>query len=155
MNHGRRIVWVFDESSSGEKNNFGRFRHEGYLDHSFIPLYKWLYKPRRILVKGPDLKRYSPGYSVCVYAGEKDDTLHRIIFEEFSYEMVAFSMTEIEMRSGMDLSQFFRYDEYWMIEDQKALARRKEEEARQAYIRALQRMSPVRFVTKPKRNKRF
>lgn len=121
LKNGRRIVWIFDESREQEKpGSIGRFKHDDLyfpaswrLNGSYVGLlyiercYKWIYNPRKILVKGPALAKYNQSYSICVYAGDEETTVHRIINEDCGFEYVVFSINDISMAQGMDSNVFF------------------------------------------------
>lgn len=146
---GRRIAWLFDESSSskGEKA-YGRFKslyvkpsnptvndwlNEPYSQRS----YKWLRNPRSFLEKGPSIKKHAGIYSVCVYTGTEGDIFHRLISEEFGFEEVCFSIHEVAMKEAMDVDEFFKAEDYWQSQDpwKDEFKQRKDilEELRQIY----------------------
>ena len=113
-NHGRRIVWLFDESSSAKNRPFGKFR----LKSTPIPgysVYEWIQKPRPFLSKIP-LEKNGSIYSVCIFSGsENNDVFHRIIFLNEQFTEVVFAAKSVQMCEGMDVNQFFETDPLWII----------------------------------------
>ncbi len=108
--NGRRIVWLFDESTTSENRKYGKFSEDDcqwedwpYTDNSF----KWLRNPRRFLCKGPNIKRYCRIYSVCVYTGTEGDLFHRIVNEHCDFEYVTFSLQDIIMNENLNVEVFF------------------------------------------------
>lgn len=121
LKNSRRIVWIFDESREQEKPEYiGRFKRDDlcmppswHLNGNNVGwlysdrCYKWMYNPRKFLVKGPDLTKYNQSYSICVYAGDSETTVHRIVNENYNFEYVTFSINDITMKQGMDCNVFF------------------------------------------------
>lgn len=132
IRNGRRIVWLFDESSSSKKSTFGRFKYD---EDCYWPdmQYKWLRNPRQFLANGPDLKKIYNFYSVCVFSGTEGDIFHRVIAQEEKFGWVRFSTETIQMGPELDVEQFFKYDSYWVEEDE-AIARRQAYARQQQYI---------------------
>lgn len=132
MKNGRRIAWLFDESST-DKNKFGRFKLIEYICSEDILFYKWQRCPRKCLNNGPNLKQYHNMYSVCVYTGVEGDVFHRILKQRNDYGEVGFSKKIIEMTDELNAEELFAYDAYWINEDmgiknRKALELRKIEQ---------------------------
>lgn len=114
--HGRRIAWLFDESSSSEKD-FGRFREDD-LSHEQWPYngkcYKWLRHPRKILASPPkELLPLLGNCSICVYTGKEGDVFHHIIKEYYGFEYVTFSLHDIQMEQAINPDEFFYPKQYW------------------------------------------
>lgn len=113
LNNGRRIVWVFDESTDNHDKDRGRFRPDDYLCMRFPYTdlqYRWMRQPRRFLADGPDINKFEKAYSVCVWTGDEDegDVLHRIIKEKWEFEFVCFSLHNIVMSNQLDVEKFFQ-----------------------------------------------
>jgi len=115
LSHGRRIVWVFDERKEGFK--YGRLRKSEYssLRYPYYDLdFDWPRTPRKVLNSiqvGEYLGGYK-NYSICVHL-EDEDEVHRIIAQGNGFKRVVLSQHSIELNSHMDVSDFFRPDEYW------------------------------------------
>lgn len=124
LKNGRRIVWLFDESSSSKESTFGRFRYDEEWYWPGVPFYKWLRNPRGFLSNGPDLKQASSIYSVCVFTGTEGDIFHRIIAQESNFHRVRFSSETIQMGPELNVDVFFNYDSYWVGEDEAIAQRR-------------------------------
>ncbi len=124
LKNGRRIAWLFDESSDSENASFGKFKKDDcewedgiYAQKSF----KWAYKRRKAITRGPDLKQAFDSYSICVYTGTEGDVFHRIVGEHCLFDYVTFSLDNIEMSENTNIEDFFRYDLYWVLEDRKRI----------------------------------
>lgn len=131
LKNGRRIVWLFDESSQSENSTFGRFRYDEDICWKDIPFYQWMYKPRQFLDHDLDLKQLHSVYSVCVYTGTEGDVFHRIVGQHDHFKWVGFSENTIQMGPDINVEAFFTYDPYWVNEDreiarQQAIARQRE-----------------------------
>ncbi len=119
LKNKRRIVWLFDESS--EKEGGSRFIHdESAWSMERWPYdtrtYKWRYRRRSILKKGPPIAQYQ-SYSVCVYTGTEGDMFHRIVAETYGFEYVTFSLHNIELNEHLDIEEFFRHERYWQEQE--------------------------------------
>ncbi len=111
-NNGRRIVWLFDESSSSANSTYGRFKYDDGWYH-------WVRTPRDFLRHTRiDLKKSYGCYSLCAWTGTEGDTFRRIVDERSGYYDVVFSRKLIEMKENMDVNQFFECDEYWIRQEQ-------------------------------------
>lgn len=130
LNNGRRIVWIFDESTEKEKEGcIGKLKHDDLfmpcctvngVDTNFLyenKTFKWLYNPRNFLSKGPNIKDISDSYSVFVYTGESEDIVHRIISEEWDFEYVILSVSDTTMTENMSLDSFFISEESILSQD--------------------------------------
>lgn len=128
LNNGRRIVWLFDESVDSDKPNYGRFKttyeerpHMSLNDVLNYPYqvrtYKWLRNPRKMLAVVPNEYLHSDRYSVCVFTGTEGDIFHRIVGQQYDYEEVVFSIHEIMMKEGMDVDEFFAFENYWQSQE--------------------------------------
>ena len=121
LNHGRRIVWLFDESSeSKDENRYGKFKFDDcsleqftYKDRSYL----WPRNPRKILNSGPNIYQYAEVYSICVYTGTEGDVFHRIVKERHGFGEVSFSIHDIVMESGMNIEEFCLTDSYWITHE--------------------------------------
>ncbi len=108
VNNGRRIVWLFDESSSNANNTYGRLKYDDGWYH-------WVRTPRDFLRHTRiDLKKSYGCYSLCVWTGTEGDAFRRIVDERSGYYDVVLSRKLIEMKENMDVNQFFECDEYWL-----------------------------------------
>ncbi len=114
LKNGRRIVWLFDESSQGKRGSFGRFRLDEDFSIAGKKYYKWMYQPRHCLSMGPILKEVFDRYSVCVYTGTEGDVFHRVVDQQDQYQWVAFSEKTIQMEQGLNIEQFFEFDSVWL-----------------------------------------
>lgn len=120
ITNGRRIVWLFDESSRSEKD-FGRFRkddleHEQWLYNDRC--FKWLRKPRKILASPPqEIEPLLRNLSICVYTGAEGDIFHRIIKQYYGFEYVTFSLHDIQMEQEINPDEFFYPEDYWLSQD--------------------------------------
>lgn len=123
IKNGRRIAWLFDESSSSLDSTFGRFRLDEDLSWYGVPFYQWMRNPRKFLAKGPDLKLGYNLYSIDVYTGTEGDAFHRIVAQRDSFHLVGLSLHKFEMKEGFDVDSLFSYDPFWAAEDRE-LARR-------------------------------
>lgn len=112
---GRRIIWIFDESSG--KEVFGRFRSLNYEgDYAGYPRmwYKWMRSPRKELNTlfpssvdecGLDFNNFC----VCVHTGDSNDhadILKKIVFQQWHFEEVQFSVHDIQLNSDTDCDEF-------------------------------------------------
>ena len=133
LREGRRLVWLFDESSTDPGSQFGRFKQEKYW-HGIVPQreYQWMRRPRKCLDKIPDLKAVGKVLSICVYFGTEGDIFHRIIHQFFDYTYVRFSPNTHSMcqSSNMNIDGFFAYDVVWEMEDYAAEESKKLQEER-------------------------
>ena len=137
LKNGRRIVWLFDESSQSKESTFGRFRFDEdscWMGNSF---YQWMRRPRHFLDKGPGLKQFYNQYSVCVYTGTEGNVFHRIVGHHDHFRWVCFASNAIQMDPDLDVERFFDYDTYWVKEDYE-IARRQQIASQQEYIRQQQ-----------------
>lgn len=114
INHGHRIVWLFDESSSGSGDDPGRFRLTDVPDIDGYDVYKWLRCPRKALNKFPLIIEECNRFSVCVYTGTEGDVFRRIIKGYLKFSEVVFSDSLIDMKEDMDVGQFFGVDQAWI-----------------------------------------
>lgn len=117
VSEGRRVVWIFDESKA--ESEYGR------LKKSEIPLNGWPYdefefdwprSPRKVLNAlhtGNQLDNYG-NLSICVYFGDEENTVHRIIRQELGFKEVVLSVHPIILQAAMDIDDFFRTDRYWL-----------------------------------------
>ena len=137
LKNGRRIVWLFDESSKSQDSTFGRFRFDEDICWFGIPFYQWMRRPRQFLANGPDLKQAHNLYSICVYTGTEGDVFHRIVGQHDKYHWVGFASELIQMGKDLDAEQFFSYDSYWIAEDEE-IARRQAIARQQEYLRQQQ-----------------
>lgn len=137
LKNGRRIIWLFDESSTSKESNFGRFRYDEDICWTGIPFYQWMRRPRQFLDKGPDLKQAYNAYSICVYTGTEGDVFHRIVGQHADFKWVGFSGKPIQMTPGINVDQFFEYDDYWKRQDIET-ARRQANARQQEYHRQKQ-----------------
>lgn len=118
-NAGRRIVWLFDESSSDPESPMGRFRPSKVrCRKGGLEMFQWMRRPRKFLSNIPNLKKFSNRYSVCVYFGTEGDIFHRIIETEDDFGYVLFSATAYVMSPDMNIDEFFEYDAFWQWEDE-------------------------------------
>lgn len=121
LNHGRRIVWLFDESSeSKDDNRYGKFKFDDcsfeqfpYQDRSYL----WPRNPRKILNSGPNITQWAARYSICVYTGTEGDIFHRIVKERHGFGEVSFSIHDIIMAPGMNAEEFFVPDTWWITQE--------------------------------------
>jgi len=118
---GRRVVWLFDESSRSENSKtYGRFKKERpvyaveeiYKDRS----YRWLRDPRLCLI-GPMELIDSDKVSICVYTGTEGDVFHRLVNRYIGYGYVTFSLHDIVMSKDFDVEEFFIPEEKWKEEE--------------------------------------
>ena len=118
LNNGRRIVWVFNESTGTE--NKSKFKPDDCAWESF-PYYdkcfKWLYKRRSFLKQGPNISKYHLYYSVCIYTGLEGDLLHRIVAEHCDYEYVTISLHIIKIDNSINIEEFFIPERYWQEQE--------------------------------------
>ena len=124
IKNGRRIAWLFDESRDNKP--YGKFGEDDcawenniYLNKSF----KWLGKPRKVIIKGPNIKEYFDSYSICVFTGTEGDMFHRIVGEHCSFDYVTFSLNNLMMSEDFNVDELFGYDYYWQFEDYVNLQR--------------------------------
>lgn len=117
LKNGRRIVWLFDESSKSLDSTYGRFRYDEDSCRFGIPFYQWMRKPRQFLANGPDLKQAYRLYSICVFTGTEGDVFRRIVGQYDKYHWVGFASEPIQMGAELNVEQFFSYDPYWVAED--------------------------------------
>lgn len=119
---GKRIVWVFDESTQKPKEgDLGRLRPCGGIcnvfPHNMGYTFKWLRSPRKCLrsfVAVVYQKDYR-NYAVCFFSGvEKGDCLHKIIGQFNGYDYVITSVHTIQMHENMDVEEFFVPEIYWL-----------------------------------------
>ena len=121
LNHGRRIVWLFDESSeSKDPSQYGKFRYDDcsieqfpYQNRSYL----WRGKPRKMLNGGPNIYQWLLRYSICVYTGTEGDIFHRIVKERNGFTEVSFSIHNVVMKYGMNIEEFFLTDSYWITQE--------------------------------------
>lgn len=137
LKKGRRMVWLFDESSQSKDSSLGRFKFDEDICWTGIPFYQWMRRPRQFLVNGPNLKQYYNLYSVCVYTGTEGDVFHRIVGQHDNFRWVGFSEKTIKMKPELSVEAFFEYDPYWVREDQET-ARRQAAARQQEYFRQQQ-----------------
>ena len=156
LKNGRRIVWLFDESSKSQDSTFGRFRYDEDICCFGITFYQWMRRPRQFLANGPDLKQAYNLYSICVFTGTEGDVFHRIVGQHDKYHWVGFASEPIQMGQELNVEQFFSYDPFWIAEDQEierrhANARQQElfrqQQLNNAFLQLGQRMN--------RRNRRF
>lgn len=105
---GRRIVWVFDEVGRIKRVFFPPV-HQFYENLRF----RWS-RPRKVLGffrDGDDLQ--SDHYSVCLYCGEAQDVVHRIVGQTDSYKNVVLSLHPIILSENMDSNEFFLDEFNW------------------------------------------
>ena len=133
LKNGRRIVWLFDESSQSKESTFGRFRYDEDICWTGIPFYQWMRRPRQFLDKGPGLKQFYNLFSVCVYTGTEGDVFHRIVGQHDHFRWVGFSENTVQLGPGLNVEAFFEYDPYWVREDQE-IARRQVIARQQEYL---------------------
>ena len=156
LKNKRRIVWVFDESSTANKYGMGRFKPDKERHNNGLLFYKWLGQPRSFLNIGPDLRKFASRYSLCVYTGTEGDVLRRIIKSDWDYEYVGFSSVVIPMSSDLEPDLFFLYDEHWQAED---IARQQREEMQIQLMQHLQQGGTVNsFIQRTgwtRRHRRF
>ncbi len=125
INHDRRIVWLFDESTPNpQKGNLGRFKPDDLriINGAYESLYrsrtyKWLRNPRRFLSIVPAKVWLTNALSICVYTGVEGDVFHRIFEKRHDFENVVFSLNNIAMSESMDVEDFFRFESYWQEHD--------------------------------------
>lgn len=137
LKNGRRIAWLFDESSTSKDSTFGRFRFDEDICLYGIPFYQWMRRPRQFLLKGPDPKETYSAYSICVYTGTEGDVFHRIVAQHGDLKWVGFSKDTIPMSHDIDINQLFKYDDFWVAEDTEN-ARRQAMAKQQEYLRQQQ-----------------
>lgn len=137
LKNGRRIVWLFDESSKSQDNTFGRFRYVEDICWFGIPFYQWMRRPRQFLANGPDLKQAYNLYSICVYTGTEGDIFHRIVEQHDEFHCVGFASDSIQMGKDLNIEQFFMYDPVWVAED-KEIVRRQTIVLQREYLRQRQ-----------------
>lgn len=173
INSGRRIVWFFDEStSSTSSESVGRFRADdsrivfGPYERLYSPrTYKWLRNPRKFLAHVPRSIWTSNGLSICVFTGTEGDVFHRIIAQDFDFEIVVFSLNSISISENLDPDVFFRDEAFWQSQEpwkevcntlkaryDAAIALQKAIEAR---ANAIMQQSLVRGYSRPRRRRRF
>ena len=121
LDHGRRIVWLFDKSSeSKDVNRYGKFKYD---DCSFEQFpyenrsYLWPRNPRKILNNGPNIVQWVDRYSICVYTGTEGDIFHRIVKEKHDFGEVTLSIHDIVMDQDMNTEDFFIPDSYWITQE--------------------------------------
>ncbi len=114
ISEGRRIVWVFDESSTSDRE-MGRLSKIGVERPYDNIKYHWMYSPRKCLESVPQFR--SSNYSVCVYTGTEGDVLHRIIAEDFLLSDIVLSVHSITMSSDIDIDEFFFAEEHWLNQE--------------------------------------
>lgn len=120
LNNGRRIVWVFDESKNeSNPNNLGKLKPDDLCTPNWIfknvslhflyenKSFKWLYAPRKFLSSGPNLIDFLNKYSVFVYVGENENTLHRIIYENYGFEYITLSIEDTIITDNISTDLFF------------------------------------------------
>ena len=118
ISNGRRVVWLFDESSKGkDSGNYGRFRKDD-MGWESTPIYenkcyKWLWKPR-LCLSGPLNVINSDRISICVYTGKEGDFFHRLIRQFCNFEYVTFSIHDIVMSNDLDIEEFFETEKRWL-----------------------------------------
>ena len=124
IGEGRRVIWLFDESNRGKKENaYGRFGKNDmmYVTNPFYAdrTFKWLRNPRYYLA---DEYESVPEdmLSICVYTGTEGDVFHKLVGHdfEFGFEYVRFSLHDIEMDGNMDFEEFFAPEETWYTDEQ-------------------------------------
>lgn len=130
LNNGRRIVWIFDESREKVNDGYrGRLKFDDfctpnwrfrgvllkwlYNERSF----KWMYNPRKFLSLGPNIVEYSNRYGIFIYTGENENTVQRVIHEEFGFEYVTLSIGDIEMKNGMSTNIFFQSERSLLLKN--------------------------------------
>ena len=161
LNNGRKIVWLFDESTAAQENqSYGRFKEEyagmpwPYEEKS----YRWLRNPRVVLNSGPDINTRFLDYSVCVYTGTEGDVFHRIVLQKCNYQYVAFSLHDIEMGVEMDAVDFFRSEQYWASQEpwKSRIAKYNQYIAERKRAEYLANQFPIVIYKRPvKRRRRF
>lgn len=117
INNGRRIAWIFDESATNSKENaYGRLGKNNLMPASW-PYedlwFKWLRRPRKCLLSGPDIYRFADVYSVFLYTGTEGDIVHRIVSEDFDYEYIMLSIHNVSMNGELTTDELFYTDTYW------------------------------------------
>lgn len=117
--NGRRVVWVFDESKKDENGNYiplGRFMKTEYSQEHWPYnelTYEWRRNPRRFLAKFPltqepiHLASNNNVLSICVFMGEDNDTIHRIVNQHNRFKDIVFSVHNILMKEDMNINEFF------------------------------------------------
>ena len=118
---GRRIVWIFDESV--QEKEFGRLEKDNDIMLSRWPHseydYKWPHQ-RKVLNYGPIIKErinYSD-FSVCVYCGDKENTVRRIVNQIAEYRYITLSVHAINLKMGMDCNEFFQPECFWLSQEE-------------------------------------
>jgi len=157
---GRKIVWIFDETNNTD-NEFGRLKkddlcvcdrwHQDYAFH-------WLRSPRKMIssvVNKGELDFYND-FSICVYWGE-EDTVHRVISQDYGYQYVNTSVHPIKLSGEMDINEFFYPEEYWLHQDpwkEQVEAYEKWLQEKQAQQKDCERAAINQFLFRPKRPRR-
>lgn len=149
-NNGRRIVWLFDESSTGNTSTLGKFRLDEELFLAESQMYQWMWRPRKFLHR-IYLKQNYDRYSVCVYTGTDGDAFRRIVDQEYNFSYVRFSSKLIHMESGMNVDQFFEYDQYWIDHDNAEKERHIAEAQRKAQQQEYERHMANMAFQNPRR----
>ena len=116
-NNGRRIVWVFDERGKNPDSEFGRLRQED--DTSYQPCYTHYISNGCVRLEKCSIALFQMEMFfkqiiiVCVYYGE-EDTVHRLIGQDFDYSEVVLSVHPIKLYDTMDVDEFFMPESHWL-----------------------------------------
>ncbi len=117
ISEGRRVVWVFNESEG--KYEFGRLRGAKYeisdWMHKDYDL-DWPRSPRQMLNALNIEKRMDlfSNLSICIYFGDGENTVHRIISHDYDYYSVTISVHSIILSAEMDIDDFFKPEDHWL-----------------------------------------
>lgn len=122
INNGRRIIWVFDESSDNSKSgDYGHFRIEYSHDERYGLYkgchYRWLRSTKRksIINRGPHLAYYQSVYQVYVYTGKDGENVIRRIESLYNdvEDYVRMFYRTVSLSPQMNYEELFLGDEYW------------------------------------------
>lgn len=128
LNAGRRIIWVFDESTDKPKpGDKGKLRKVEYSPFAFPHdhlTYQWLRYRKCLSIESTLPPVNSSNYAVYLYTGaDNGDYLHRIVDvdPEDGFQRIAISIAHITLEHGMNVDYFFADEEWWI--DQSPYAR--------------------------------
>lgn len=119
LSEGRRVIWVFDEENEAS-GPIGRLkRNKCYIrvDGKYVFDYILPKSRRSVLLNGPEIciQHNNTNYSVFVYCGDGENTIHRIIDQKEGYKSVMFSAHSFELQEKMDVDKIFWPEEDWLF----------------------------------------
>lgn len=126
LNNGRKVVWLFDESTENNNNEskYGRFKKGGtsYVNNELYSdrVFRWLRSPRSFILNymiKNKLTLNSNNFSICVYTGTEGDIFHKLINYYMGFDNVTFSVHDIAMSSNLDIDEFFKPEGEWLQEE--------------------------------------